>query len=238
MCKYYDFVSSLGGNCAAAHNLLYRNMRMFALPFDWTYFIDETAVYNLADGFKNRFSNYLLKENLEELPSNPNHLEYVQYKDMLSGIIWANHFRGSVSNNAEYVAVKSKLNRRFQRLLSCVEKSTNVLFLFCVSFDIDIKPFEYLLKELKQIYSNKNIDIKVICFGCKDNGVYSEHHIEIFKYTRSMNDYDFTKTNYEWAFLDSIKLTKLFKKKDTIKLFSFSILKKQIKCELSWKHKD
>ena len=63
----FDLVFSLGGNCTAAHNLQYRGLRKFSLPFDWTYIVDEKAIYNLAEGFQTDFKYFLLKENLEEL---------------------------------------------------------------------------------------------------------------------------------------------------------------------------
>lgn len=64
----YDLICSLGGNCSVAHNLLYRRLRKFALPFDWTYFEDISAIYKLAESFEVKFADQLKKENLVELP--------------------------------------------------------------------------------------------------------------------------------------------------------------------------
>ena len=57
--KEYDLICSLGGNCAAAHNLRIRNLRTVAYPFDWTYFKSDSAVYKLADNFVDGFKNFL-----------------------------------------------------------------------------------------------------------------------------------------------------------------------------------
>lgn len=53
----YDLICSLGGNCSVAHNLLYRGLRKFALPFDWTYFEDISAIYKLAESFEVKFAD-------------------------------------------------------------------------------------------------------------------------------------------------------------------------------------
>ena len=47
MKKEYDLICSLGGNCAAAHNLLIRKLRQAAYPFDWIYFKSDEAVYKI-----------------------------------------------------------------------------------------------------------------------------------------------------------------------------------------------
>ncbi len=53
--KEYDLIFSLGGNCAAAHNILYRGLRKYALPFDWTYMKDE-IIYDFYNSIKMIYS--------------------------------------------------------------------------------------------------------------------------------------------------------------------------------------
>ena len=53
-------------------------------------------------------------------------------------------------------------------------------------------------------------------------------NIVYYKYKRKQNDYDFMKTNYEWNFLDNIKLSKKFaifqkNKKISLNLFGYKI---------------
>lgn len=52
-------------------------------------------------------------------------------------------------------------------------------------------------------------------------------HVRTF--ARKMNLYDFNKTNYEWAFLDDIKIRD---KKRARTLLSVKILKRKLKVEL------
>lgn len=212
--KEYDFICSLGGNCSVAHNLLYRKLRKFSLPFDWTYFLDSKAIYNLADSFAIKFSNQLKKENLKELPKNAMHPDKIQYEDMATNIIWPNHFEYKKDANKNFIDVKSKINRRFQRLLACINDANKILFIFATTFELDLQPLLYLYEKLKFLYPDKEIDIRVLSFNCEQDETImgADDHITLCCYKRDKNLYDFIITNIEWSFLDEIKLSKNFKK--------------------------
>lgn len=206
--KEYDLICSLGGNCAAAHNLRIRNLRTVAYPFDWTYFKSDRAIYKLADNFVDGFKNFLKKENLELLPVNEAHSDKFQYLDKYSDIIWANHFCSSIENEHTYLAVKTKIDRRFKRLIDNIAKSSSILFVISVYYETQLDAFKYLHNILKTLYPNKKFDIKVISFNCLNDELLTENNIELYKYKRATNNYDFTKTNYEWAFLDKVEMAK------------------------------
>ncbi len=206
----YDLICSLGGNCAAAHNLRYRNLRDASYPFDWTYFNSDEAVYILADSFKNGFENYMLKENLKELPVNPSHPDKIQYEDCFGKIVWANHFSYGKDREKNYSEVKLKYDKRFKRLVNSVKKSDKILFIFCSAFEVNQDSFSYLLNTLHNIYPKKHFDIKVIAFNCQEDKILKINNLEIYYNTRDLNEYDFGKTNFEWRFLDSIKIRRQF----------------------------
>jgi len=200
----YDLVCSLGGNCAAAHNLLYKKLRTVAFPFDWTYFNSDEAVYKLAEGFKDNFKNYALKENFKELPVNPDHSDKIQYEDTYGKIIWANHFQYDSDKNHNYNEVKEKLDRRFQRLVDSVNKAHKILFIFSTSFQVKPDAFLYLISSLNKMYPNKNIEIRVLSFNCEKDYVYENQNVKVCFYKRNMDIQDFSTTNKEWDFLDKI----------------------------------
>lgn len=202
--KKYDLVCSLGGNCAAAHNLLFKGLREEAYPFDWTYFNSDEAVYKLIEGFKDGFKNYALIENFKELPINNAHPEKIQYEDTYAKIIWANHFYYNEDKLEGYKRVKEVLDRRFQRLINSIKKFEKILFIFSTYFQIKPDSFLYLIDNLNTIYPNKIFDIKVLSFNADKNYVYKKNNIEICYYERKMNNDDFAKTNKEWEFLDEI----------------------------------
>jgi hypothetical protein len=202
--KIFDFICSLGGNCAAAHNLVYRNLRTEAYPFDRTYFNSDAAVYKLADGFKTNFKNYALLENFKELPVNNEHPDRIQYEDEYAKLVWANHFTYDTNREENYKEVKEKLNRRFKRLVDSIKQSTNILFLFSTSFKIEPDAFLNLIDTLNELYPEKKFEIKILSFDAGSNYIYIKNSIEIFYYKRKIENSDFTKTNKEWDFLDDI----------------------------------
>lgn len=221
--EQYDLICSLGGNCAAAHNLLVRNLRPASYPFDWTYFNSDKAVYVLEDGFKSGFKNYMLKENFKELPVNPSHPDRIQYEDTYGGIVWANHFSYNENKEENYKKVKETFDRRFVRLLDSIQASKTILFLFCTAFFIEPDSFLHLMKVLRVIYPGKNFKIIVVSFACNADSKFEKENVEIFYYKRKIHDYDFLQTSCEWSFLDNIKPFK--KKRDHIsfKLFGYRI---------------
>ena len=201
---HFDLVVSLGGNCAAAHQLRYKGLRTAAYPFDWTYFTSDAAVYQLATGFKQGFKNYAQLKNFKELPINPSHPDRIQYEDTYGKIIWANHFDYNTDKNTNYKEVKKKLDRRFKRLINNVNQSNKILFVFSTSFEIAPDAFLYLHDALHTMYPDKLFKINVLSFDAHNNYVFNDGNVEICYYKRSMNDADYSTTNPEWQFLDKI----------------------------------
>lgn len=235
MVDKFDLICSLGGSCSVAHNLLIRNLRKFALPFDWTYIKSEDAIYNLAECFKNNFQDFLLRENLQELVGeeyNNSHSNKVQYKDSKTGYYWVNHFDRKIENLNEYQKVKQKIDRRIRRLKFCIDKSEQILFILSVNFNIKIESIQYLSSTLQALYSNKNFQFKVIVFSSKEDQILKIKNIEINYYKRDYNNYDYNQTNYEWAFLDNLIYDPSYligkEKKEKI-LFSINRIKKGLR---------
>lgn len=224
----YDFICSLGGTCAVAHNLRYRGLRRFALPFDWIYFVSDDAIYQMAKSFKDGFKDYMLKDNLEEMSVNAAHPDKIQYYDRYAKIIWANQFDSKIEYEKEYKRVYLKFKKRFNRLIENIEKSDNILFIFSTKYQAEMSAFENLLFELKKIYPNKHFDIKVVSFSCHCDEQIIKDSIDISRYKRSSNLYDFEKTNFEWEFLDHININR----KESRSKISFNLFKHKIK--ITW----
>jgi len=226
--RTYDLVCSLGGNCAAAHNLLYRGMRHFSLPFDWLYILDDKPIYKLIDAFETDFAKFCLKENLIPLPEGINnaHNDMVQYYDTYSEYRFVNHFKKTIEDGG-YEPVKQKIDRRISRLYKYINKYNKFLFILSTSFELNSKPLHELKKCLEKKWPGKIFEFEMIQFNCNDNTIYTEDCITIRKYKRALNSYDFDVTNFEWAFLDDIKLNN--KPKQQTKLCSISLGKYKIK---------
>lgn len=205
----YDFVCSLGGNCMMASQLRQRGLRPFALPFDWVYYKNSTPVYKLIKYFKTNFQHFLMKDNLIELSQDEysnEHNDRVQYKDISTEIYYYNHFNKKLDDDNEFEKVKQKMDRRIKRFLECIQKSNKILFLFSHSFYIENEPYIELLNSLQEIYSDKQVFIKVVQFATKEaNFLSNDSRLEIIRFERPANYYDYPRTNIEWEFLDYIE---------------------------------
>lgn len=202
----YDLICSLGGNCTAAHNLRYRNMRLYSLPFDWCYFTTPEALTHLAHGFKNQFSDFCKKENMQKLEDNSAHQNI--FKDNFSKYIFPNHIQKSELDAQTYNEFYQTFNRRVQRLFECIEKSNNILFLLSSPLQISEDILKTLHQELSDTFSNKNIFLKVLLMNNPEEKEINDGNLTINQYHRPFNKYDFQRTNFEWQFMDQIKLTK------------------------------
>lgn len=213
--KEYDLICSLGGNCSAAHNLRFRNLRKFSLPFDWCYIVDETPIFKLAECFQ---SNSLLKiackDNLlpltdEEERSVMFHSDTVHYKDQYSGFYFVNHFHKTLQDGG-YEEFRRSFEARLLRLAEYIEKSRNILFVLATAFEFDVSAVLQLQQVLIQKYPEKNIDFYIMMFNSSDDKTINENpSLVVNKYKRKQNVYDFSKTNFEWHFLDDIENSKL-----------------------------
>lgn len=229
----YDLIISLGGNCMAANNLRYRNMRPFSLPFDWVYMQDKKPLKYLIEGFKDRFKNLCLFENLEKVQDNDAHK--IIYKDNYSGFYFPNHFEKNVIDKNEYKRFYEKLKRRIDRLFNSIEKNNSILFILACAIPFEKNDVLELKTTLSKLYPTKKLDFRVMIFNANEEEVVVDNNnIHIYKYTRIQNLYDFTKTNYEWAFLDDIKLT-ISPPKNSIKIFSLKLFGYHFKLNFSWR---
>lgn len=199
-----DLIISLGGNCSAAHNLRYREMRFFSLPFDWVYITDTQPITYLSTAFQTHFRDFFLKENLIRVQGNAHHA--IIYQDTLSKYYFPNHFSTSIDMGNEYARVATKINRRIDRLYDKIEAANVVLLILATYFPFDTVCVSRLAKTLHDLWPQKTFRFKVLQFNAGEDSETTEDNIVITKHRRMMNDYDFNKTNYEWAFLDKLAL--------------------------------
>lgn len=224
--RQYDLICSLGGNCAAAFQMKYRDMRQFSLPFDWVYIENEKPIEYLCEGFKNNFQNLALKENLRRIEGTKEHP--VIYQDIYSGYFFPNHFVSDFEK--EYSFFYETLRRRIARLLDKIASARNVLFGLSTSFPLDIVCLEKLNDVLSSTYPNVHFELKNLSFACPEEKETVLGNVSQACHVRQLNVYDFYKTNFEWAFLDGIEISG--KQKDAISLVSFKCFGRRYKLKL------
>lgn len=197
----YDMICSLGGNCAAAMQADFRGLRKYSLPFDYLFMKDEQTIKYLLNGFKNKFSDFFLRENMVELVGDERGDDRhgcVQYKDMLSGYRAIHAFKEHVENNVEhYNEVMSMFRRRFDRMFEKIENSDRVAFILATPFSFDLKLLKPLQKYLSKKYPHKTIDWYVVQFACEKNDAkmfkLKTGVMYFYSYTRENNFDDFAK---------------------------------------------
>ncbi len=205
----YDLILSLGGNCAAAHNLIIRNLRFTSLPFDWLYMDTPYPLSAINSCFKEDFKNFLLKENLVEMQKDPNssHLSTVHYLDKYTEYRWVNHFYKKIDEDNEYERVKQKFNKRIERLYQLFHQSKAVLFILNTSFEVDINLIKNLQENLKEKFPQTKFTFRILQFNSEENSISTQEAIIVQKIQEPISKLDFEKTTPAWDFLDAIDLT-------------------------------
>lgn len=209
----YDLVASLGANCAAAHNINLRGLRKVALPFDWTYVVDERPYLWLSEHLADDFSGLCLKGNLERiLPDHPEwadaHAGFLKYIDRGSGFRFVNHFRRPIEEKGEYERVHGMLRRRIRRLVENLRTAKRVLFVLATGVVVSDSTLSLLRDAFIRRFPGVSFDFVYLQFGADAEGVREAFPgIVRRQVLRKMNVYDLERTNFEWSFLDSVSLS-------------------------------
>ena len=209
----YDLICSLGANCSASNELKLRGLRQIALPFDWTWFNSVDALNCLAAGFKNNFSDFMKKENLEKLEGKKYsswHSDRIQFLDKATNFKYYNHFYKTEDEEAEIDRVIALFRKRCDRLDFFLKNSKKVLFILSVICDLPTDAVKNLLNTIQEVYPDCEINIYFQAFDCEKDEYIELPHLKIARYKRKENVYDYTWTNFNWNFLDNLKLSQLF----------------------------
>lgn len=223
--KKFDLIFSLGGSCASASQLKYRNLRYCSLPFDYFFTNNEETFTKLIECFKDDFKQFFLQKNLAELTGaerGNDNSGCVQYKDIYTGYRAIHLFKKPAIDEKEYNRVKKVLNRRINRLYKLLFASKQVMILLDTNHNVNISILEELIKLLKEKFCIEHIILNFVQFESKISELECIGDINIYKLTRERNFYDFAMTNYIWSFLDNIKVKKY--NDIQLNLFKFPIL--------------
>ena len=217
--KEVDYIISLGGNCSAACQLKQRNLRNFAMPFDYFFLRNSEDLEFFIKAFENDFTNCFLKENLRELSSEERGgSDLFQYQDMISRFNIIHMFHKPIETPHYYESIKEIINRRLKRFFECCKPENKVCFIMAVDFDVDKKIIDKLYNTIKNKYGS-NYSLIFFTFDADENIDITEENLRIIKSNRKINLYDYYKTNNEWAFLDDFKLSKKSHQKYFVKIF-------------------
>ena len=126
----FDLIISLGEDCACSSYLRRVNLQNFSYPFDW---LTHAPFENRTNLIVNDFKDFLNLEDLElmqkptEFPSDENH-DY--YKNKTTELYHWHDFPINMPLKEAYNLVKTKYDRRIERLYSEIKNSQKILFVW------------------------------------------------------------------------------------------------------------
>mgnify|MGYP002869894320 CR=1 FL=1 len=208
--EFFDLIASLGGNCAAAGQLKKRTMRKESLPFDYFFLRDEGDIKKFIEAFKNDFEGCFLKENLRLLKGDErgvSELKY-QYQDMVSGYNIIHLFHDSKDNEQEYKRCKEIIDRRLKRFYNYCSSAKTICLIMSLAFELSEDIIDEMYSVIKSRFREKEIHLILTMYSCKTDEDIKKDTLRILRHKREINDYDFSFSNYDWHWIDSLKLNK------------------------------
>ena len=205
----YDLIVSLGGNCAVAQQLVWRNKRPFSLGLDWLSMPDEKPVRFLVKAFGNKFSDFALRENLQDVTDvvpkkNPS---LIIYFDRASGFHFLHQFSLRQNDPDWYDKDASKLKMRIDRMFSAVAQCQRVLFILATSFSYEEGLADGLVRAVRAAFPSVTCDFRMMMFNAGKDEECLREDFEVVRIKRPIHRYDLYATSAVWAFLDDIEVT-------------------------------
>lgn len=210
--KDYDYIFSLGGNCTVAAQLRRRNLRAFSTPLDWVSMEDERSLRYLPTGFRTKFADFALKENMQIVTDRPTDGREAGwsrfcYVDAFTGYKFIHHFDDAVECEGVYEMFQADVKRRFDRLFAAVDASASVLFMLETGFPWNPSLADDIYMALTDLWPEKRIALRVMQMSAAED---EEDPARwggggLYRYKRRHHMYDYAATSWEWAFLDAFE---------------------------------
>lgn len=214
----FDYIISLGGNCAAASQLKQRNLRSAAMPFDYFFLRDIDDLKSFINALKNDFAGCFEKDKMIELTGEKRGTsDLYQYQDTVSGFNIIHLFHRPIHEKGVYEESKKIINRRLERFFNICKNNSELCFIMSINFEVDNELIFSLRDILIEKFGNK-INLIFMIFSAKSNEKQNFDNLAILRYCRPNNIYDYSKTNFEWEFLDAFILRKTKSNKHCFKI--------------------
>lgn len=160
--KEYDFILSIGEDCACTAYLRNHNLQMLSYPFDW---LTKAAFETRLELILNDFENFLNLEDLKFLEKTPEmfndkHCDY--YENTRNGFYYFHEFPKDEDPKNSFDEVKDKYDRRIKRTYESIQSAERVLFVWLshsknTPDDLIISLHNKIIQKF-----NKNIDFLII----------------------------------------------------------------------------
>lgn len=163
--KKYDFVVSIGEDCACAMYLNKFLLRTRSYPFDW---LCNASFETRIDLILNDFDGFLLHDNMRWFSKPTSGLRDVKnenYEDMATHFFFYHDFTAGIEFEEIYPIVREKYNRRIKRFYDAINNSKRVLLVWW-SRD-KIIPKQTIIKAQQKLSKKFGKNISLLIF---------EHH--------------------------------------------------------------
>ena len=227
--KKYDLIFGIGEACSCSQILRKCRLQFFSYPYDWLFgsdILSKTKI--LTDNYK----DFINKEDLEDTGKNNTDKKNLCeiYHNKRNNITFNHDFAYDKPFEETYKEVKTKYDRRINRQISQLEKSSNVLAVYLQTPNNGNIVKEEVLKEVYQTFKNRfpNQNISLLYLFCE----HSNKKIEYKKLSDNIYTayFDYDAYNKEFPYETNRQtLQKLFcKLKITTKFMNYNNFYKRI----------
>ena len=126
----YNYIISLGRDCACTSFMQRQNLRYASFPFDW---LTAVELAPRLDLLLNEFEDFLHLQDLRYLEKPTGIVGDAKcdnYQNVRNGFIYYHDFPAGIAINQSYLGVKEKYDRRIERMLSILKSSKSVLLVW------------------------------------------------------------------------------------------------------------
>ena len=187
----YDFIVSIGADCACTRYLRKNNLQKESYPFDWltNAASSEGSLGGRFDLILNEFKDFMNLEDLKSLPKDSemfNNKNFDYYENTKNGLYYFHEFPRGVEPQEIWPEVRDKYKRRIKRFYQMIQENDKVLFVW-FSHRANM-PDGKIIEYSDQINNKlgKNIDI-IIFENNKDYPINDKY--ETVKLTNSITKY-------------------------------------------------
>lgn len=169
MTEKYDLIFGIGSACLCSQALRKLKLQFYSYPLDWLY--GRNFPYRV-DLLVNEFKDFINCEDLifEDAWNNDTHNPCDVYRNQKTGIVFNHDFPKDVPLTETFGQVRSKYERRINRLIGQIRQSERILIVYIEApgnaEDIGEQTLRDCQKKIEEKFSGKRVDLLYI--GCRE----------------------------------------------------------------------
>ncbi|OGI23231.1 MAG: hypothetical protein A2287_07765 [Candidatus Melainabacteria bacterium RIFOXYA12_FULL_32_12] len=192
----YDFIFSIGEDCACTGYLRKHNLQNFSYPFDW---LTKASFESRIDLLVNDFKDFLNPEDIKFLPKNPelnNDPNYDYYENIRTGFYFYHDFPANSDLLVNLNVVEEKYARRINRLYKHIAEAQTILIVW-LSRDkfIDENRLKVAYEKIDSKFPDKNIDFLIL----ENDSNRKPNECECVSVTDNIKKYVYDNASYDYS---------------------------------------